>query len=171
MAFKSRVKVRDSDPGFRKLRKRFKGPDRVDIGVFGEKVAGKTDKDGNEIDLVIIAASNEFGTDTIPERSFMRAGVDENKKEFETFLAKGSFAVIAGKLSKRQLIGRLGLLGVKKIQEKIESGPFKANKPKTVQRKGSSKPLIDTGRLRQSITHRLAEEGAAGKIASIKGSI
>ena len=159
MAFKSKVRVRDSDPGFKKLRKKFSGPDRVDVGVFGAKVAGKTDKDGKAIDLVVIAASNEFGTNTIPERSFMRAGVDENKKEFEAFLEKGTFNVIAGKLSKRQLIGRLGLLGVKKIQEKIESGPFKANKPATVKRKGSSKPLIDTGRMRQSITHRIADKG------------
>ena len=55
MAFKSRVKVRDSDPGFKKLIKRLTGPDRVDIGVFADQGS----------DLVIKAASNEFGTSTI----------------------------------------------------------------------------------------------------------
>lgn len=33
-------------------------------------------------------------------------------------------------------------------------------KPETIKRKGSSKPLIDTGRLRNSITHKVEEDKA-----------
>lgn len=151
MALKSRIKIRDSDPGFKKLRKRFEGPDRVDVGVFGEQGSA----------AVIKAASNEFGTDKIPERSFIRAGTDEAKDEFLKFLKDGTFEVLKGKTTKRRLIGRLGLLGVRKIQEKIDGGPFKPNAPETIKRKGSSRPLIDEGNMKKSITYRL--EGTVKK--------
>lgn len=147
MAFKSRVKVRDSDPGFKKLLKRLSGPDRVDIGVFAEQGS----------DLVIKAAANEFGTSTIPERSHLRAGIDEGKREIENAVVNSYNRIFAGKTKKADEIGRLGLLGTALVVKKIDKGPFKANKPKTVQRKGSSKPLIDTGRLRQAYTHRVVK--------------
>ena len=170
-SFKAKVRIKDTDPGFRKLRKRFKGPSKVDVGVFGEQGS----------DIVMIAATNEFGTDSagknknvvIPERSFIRAGTDEAKDEFRKFLRDGTIKVLKGKLTKRQLIGRLGLLGEKKIKEKMVAGPFVPNAPSTMRKKGKgkgvafseiatkqtgsgvNKPLIDTGRLRGSITSRI----------------
>lgn len=179
-SFKAKVRIKDTDPGFRKLRKRFKGPSKVDVGVFGEQGS----------DIVIIAATNEFGTDSagknknvvIPERSYIRSATDEAKDEFRKFLRDGTIKVLKGKLTKRQLIGRLGLLAERKIREKIEKGPFIPNAPSTMRAKakggkgtafseiatkttslGVNKPLIDTGRLRSSITTRLA-----GKV-KIKG--
>jgi hypothetical protein len=145
MAFKSRVRIRDSDPGFRKLRKRFEGPDKVDVGVFGEQGS----------DLVIKAASNEFGTNRIPERSFIRSAIDESKDEFRNFLRDGTIKVLKGKMTKRRLIGLLGLLGIEKIQEKITDGPFVPNAPSTIKAKGSSSPLIHHAILKGSITSRL----------------
>jgi hypothetical protein len=164
MASRVKVKVKDSDPGFRKLRKRFKGPDSVDVGVFGEQGS----------DLVIYTASNEFGTDKIPERSFLRAGTDEAKGEFKRFLRKGTLEVLRGRSTKTKLIGRLGLLGQKKVVEKINTGSFTPNAPSTMRAKarggkgtafseivtkktslGVNRPLIDTGRMRASITTRL----------------
>lgn len=147
MAFKAKVRVRDSDPGFKKLKKRLKGPDRVDIGIFA--------KQGS--DLVIQAASNEFGTSRIPERSHLRAGIDEGKEKINSFIASSFSRMFAGKSTKIIELGRLGLLGTSLVVGKINKGPFKPNKPKTVQRKGSSKPLIDTGRLRASYTHRVVK--------------
>lgn len=49
-----------------------------------------------------------------------------------------------------------------KIKEKITlSDPeWPPLKPETVKRKKSSKPLIDTGRLRNSITHKIEEDKA-----------
>lgn len=49
-----------------------------------------------------------------------------------------------------------------KIKEKItHSDPeWPPLKPETIKRKRSSKPLIDTGRLRNSITHKIEENAA-----------
>lgn len=147
MAFKSKVKVRDSDPGFKKLLKRLTGPDRVDIGVFAEQGS----------DLVIKAASNEFGTSTIPERSHLRAGIDEGKREIENAVVNSYNRIFAGKTKKIDELGKLGLLGTALVVKKINKGPFTPNKPKTILRKGSSKPLIHTGNLRQAYTHRVVK--------------
>lgn len=146
-SFKARVRVRDSDPGFKKLKKRLKGPDRVDIGVFA--------KQGS--DLVIYAAANEFGTSRIPERSHLRAGIDEGKEKIDKFIASSFNRMFAGRSTKVIELGRLGLLGTSLVVGKINKGPFVKNKPSTIQQKGSSKPLIDTGRLRASYTHRIVK--------------
>lgn len=146
-SFKARVRVRDSDPGFKKLKKRLKGPDRVDIGVFA--------KQGS--DLVIYAASNEFGTSRIPERSHLRAGIDEGKEKIDKFIASSFSRMFAGKSTKIIELGRLGLLGTSLVVGKINKGPFVKNKPSTIRAKKSSKPLIDTGRLIASYNHRIVK--------------
>ena len=49
-----------------------------------------------------------------------------------------------------------------KIKEKITEGDpsWASLKPETIKRKGSSKPLIDTGKLRASITHKVENSKA-----------
>lgn len=152
----ARFRIKDSDPGFKRLKKNLKGPDSVDIGVFA--------KQGSE--LVIYAATNEFGTDragpnrniAIPERSFLRAGIDENRRDLKKFAAKKALDVVTGKLSKKVALSQLGLLAQAKVLMKIIRGPFVPNKPSTIIAKGSSKPLINTGRLRQSISFEVGRK-------------
>ena len=83
--------VRDSDPGFKKFKRQLKGgPDAVNIGLFGEQGS----------DLVIYAASNEFGTEKNPERSFLRSTVDEKKQTFKKFIDRN-------KMFERDLKGKI----------------------------------------------------------------
>ena len=46
------------------------------------------------------------------------------------------------------------------IQESITEGAWEPNAPSTVAKKKSSKPLIDTGRMRQSVNYIIRERGA-----------
>lgn len=125
----------------------------INVGVFGEQGS----------DLVILAATNEFGTDragagrniTIPERSFIRSTMLENRSLFQKFIKAGIIQIMNGEITSTLFLNRLGLLVQSKIQQKINSGPFEPNAPSTIARKKSAQPLIDTGRLRQSITYRL----------------
>jgi hypothetical protein len=135
----------DNDPGFKKLIKRTKGPDNVDVGVFANQGS----------DLVIYAASNEFGTNEIPERSFLRAGIDEGRRRLQEFAKSQAVRVLLGKIKKKNALKLLGLKAEEGVIRKIDKGPFKPNAPATIKKKGSSKPLIDTGRLRQAITSRV----------------
>ena len=46
------------------------------------------------------------------------------------------------------------------IQRKIVDGTFEPNAPSTIRKKGSSRPLIDTGRMRQSVNFIIRRKGA-----------
>lgn len=52
----------------------------------------------------------------------------------------------------------LGIAGVEQIQEAFDTegfGEWQPNAPQTIARKGSDKPLIDTGRLRGAVTYEV----------------
>jgi len=129
------------------------GPNAIHVGVFGEQGS----------DLVIYAASNEFGTEVagrnrdmrIPERSFIRDGLLEKQREIKEFIQEIYPLVLSKQITKTDMLHRLGQFVTRAIQTKIVLGPFEANKASTIAKKKSSRPLIDTGRLRQSITYKL----------------
>ena len=51
-----------------------------------------------------------------------------------------------------------GVIAVRAVQDKITTGPFAPLQPRTVRRKGSSKPLMTPGQLRQAVTFVVREE-------------
>lgn len=149
--------VRDTGGhGVKALQKRLRQmKKRVLVGV----PAGKTEPDGTS--TAKIAAIHEFGAPerNIPERSFLRSGIRENLPVL-TELSKGLLPrVVEGVMGEEHALGILGTVAASKVQDKIVSGPFTPNAPRTVARKGSDKPLIDTGSLRQSITYVVESGG------------
>jgi hypothetical protein len=110
-------------------------------------------KDGAPI--AVIAAVQEFGSadGRIPERSFLRVplrqNVDAFKKQWRALIPK----VVRGELTMHQMMSQIGAKAASVSQEAIEEGIAPGNAESTKKRKGSSKPLIDTGALRQSITY------------------
>ena len=156
---KMNVDIKDSGmDDFTKRMKKLRGS--VDIGVFGEQ-------DSEE---VIIAGANEFGTDragrdhnvVIPQRSFLRSTLDEEKETTRKQVDKAKVDVVIGKVDKKKFLNRLGLWFVGKVQAKILAGgePFIENAESTKAdklKRGREwpQPLNDQGRLRQSITHKV----------------
>jgi len=53
-------------------------------------------------------------------------------------------------------LNRVGVVAVGEVQEQIRRGDYKPNAESTIARKGSDKPLIDKGRLIQSISYEVA---------------
>ena len=99
-----------------------------------------------------IALWHELGLG-VPQRSWLRAWFDGNtrkliRKAQESFKKKGVNA---------KGLNLLGLWIVGEIQQRIADGIRPSNAESTIARKGSSKPLIDTGQFRTSITHRLVD--------------
>jgi hypothetical protein len=121
-------------------------------GVFVGVPAGKSDEESGT-PLAVIGAYNEFGTSTIPERSFLRVPLRANQAEFATVFRNQLPLVAQGELTLLQLMEQLGARAVSVSQGAISEGIQPANDPATVRQKGSSTPLVDTGRLRQSITY------------------
>ena len=142
--------IKDIDRGYSGFVKGFTALDGygVTIGIHAEE--------GSE--LAIIAASQEFGTDSIPERSFLRATLDEQDGAYREATADAIRSVLDGKRSAKVALERLGLRVVRDVQGKIRSGIDPALAPSTIDKKRSSKPLIDTGRLLRSITYQVRRE-------------
>ena len=119
----------------------------VYIGLPGESTDAET---------LIAAASNEFGTDTIPERSFLRSTVDENAGAYLSDLAEDVVRVAEGRGSNlTTVLKRTGQRASDDVKRKIVSLRSPPNAAATVAKKGSDNPLIDTGRLLQSITYKV----------------
>lgn len=115
-----------------------------------------TEADGT--DICDIAAWNELGTENIPSRPFLRMSVDENVDKINNFLQSQKNALLSGK-DAEQVLKEIGLFQKDLIQEKITEGSFVPNSEITIERKGSSKPLIDTGRMRRSVNYVIKKKG------------
>ena len=112
---------------------------------------------GEPATVLDVAIFNEFGTDTIPERSFLRGWFDESEKGLRDDAGKMMQSVIHGQRTRDQILELLGQRSVGQIQERIASGIEPDNAPSTIRQKGSSTPLVDTGVLRSSITYEVTE--------------
>lgn len=134
---------------------------RVKLSKAEQKEGGPTHKykkgrtKGSNANLADVATWMEFGTHSIPERPFMRQAFDANHDSISSFI-RGQYAqVVDGKKSVEMGLKSIGVFFEGVVKRTIVSGKFKALTQRTIKRKGSSKPLIDTGRLRQSITHEV----------------
>lgn len=100
---------------------------------------------------------NEFGTSTIPSRSFIRSTFDANRSIYEQM---ADDAINDALLRGKRLRGGFTKIAVKMtadIKKKITKLRIPPNAPSTVKAKGSSNPLIDTGALRNAVRWRVRE--------------
>ena len=118
----------------------------VAIGFF----ASAKYEDGTPV--AHVAHSHEYGLG-VPERAFFRASVRKMETELlgtlRDDLDSEKMAV------SEKLADKLGAQGAGIVQETISNvdySPAPPLSPETIERKGSSTPLIDTGRMRQSVT-------------------
>lgn len=132
------------------------GRHAVQVGVVGSEAANEA---APGITLARIAGVHEFGAAIqtrfgvilIPERSFIRSTIAENKN-YSSLIAKLVESVLDGRRTEKQALETFGARASADMKKRIAAGIEPPNAPSTIARKGSSKPLIDTGRLRQSIT-------------------
>lgn len=117
---------------------------------------GDASEDG--VDMCDIAAWNELGTERSPSRPFLRNSVDENESKINSFLKSKKQDIIRGQ-SAEKILKEIGIFQKDLIQEKITEGSFTPNAEVTIKKKGSDKPLIDTGRMRQSVNYVITKKG------------
>lgn len=116
-------------------------------------------QDENGVDICDIAAFNELGTSKIPSRPFLRDSVDNNEAKINSFLQKRTQDIANG-ASAEKILKQIGVFQKGLVQEEIVNGSFVPNSEATIRRKGSSKPLIDTGRMRQSVNYQIKMKGS-----------
>lgn len=140
-----------------RIRRGLEGPKHVKVGF----------PQGTDAEQLQKAVWNEFGTaggasgggwgGPIPERPFMRNAMRDNAGKYRRFVVSEAKKILAGQAEMRRTLNRLGLVAVGDVQTSIANLSSPPNSPVTIERKGSSNPLIDTGAMRQSVTHKVED--------------
>lgn len=136
--------------GIKGLSKRAKGL----AGVVKVGVLTGTGEHPNSDGALIseIAHWMEFGTIDIPARPFMRTAIGNHMPEYVQ-ITKDSFKMVQkDQMSPKDFHGIIGEKVKSDIQREIVWGFFEPNALSTILAKNSSRPLVDTGIMRQSIS-------------------
>jgi hypothetical protein len=167
----SNVTIQDTN-NIDRIKRNLRDLDRKSINVG---LTGSADSE-----LVMIAGVHEFGTEiqvtdkmrkwfaangfplkksttkiVIPERSFLRSGYDENIDDIADKIEELVPQVLENRVAPSTFMDMIGLEFAGLIQKKLRDLRNPANSSMTTQRKGSTNPLIDTGRLVGAIRHEI----------------
>lgn len=164
-----RFDFRDTDKGWNALVQELKamhgGGTYVKVGVFG----GTRDRrPGEKIGNVELATIHEYGAKggIIPKRSFLRDTFDIKREQWNVLFKTLLIAKFAKKPDRDfsaiiKILKLVGLKMVDDVKKRITTGAGIPPKLKqaTIDRKGSDRPLVDTGRLLNSITYVVVKQG------------
>lgn len=117
----------------------------------------------DETPVATVAAWNEYGTSVSPARPFMRPTIKEQKDKWIETIKKGVQRVVLNKETAFDTLDRVGRQAAADIQTKISSIYSPPNAPSTIKRKGSAKPLIDTGYMLASVSSAVNKAGSEFK--------
>lgn len=163
-----------------KVSKNFKGFDELvkrvtplkdleaHVGILASKGGSETHhaaaEKGSQITLLELAAIHEFGSPAanIPERSFIRSTFNNpaGQAELKDVYAKLAKAVVNGKMTAAKAVELLGMKMQAMVKNTIMLGEGvpPPNAPATIEAKGSSRPLVDTGQLVGAITYEVRKK-------------
>lgn len=147
------VKIKDKDHGFQRIQLDMKGlrGRSVKVGIMGnEQVDG--------VSVIDYAVYNEFGTSRgIPARPFMSKTAELHTDDITNFTAALVGRIIDGKISDDTALHNIGMKYQSYMQQTIRDAKSWAapNSPRTIAKKGSSSPLIDTGRMVGSVRYEV----------------
>lgn len=128
---------------------------KVEIGYFGKMHKPSiTSKRARPIALKDLAAIHEFGLG-VPKRPFIEPALKENRRKYILHVGRQLTPVIRRRKSLDKVWQEVGTIAVMDIQKYMLTASFTPLAPSTIKRKGSSKPLIETGQMRQSITYKV----------------
>lgn len=145
-----------NDTKVRGLGALFAGIDKLGVRI-GLPDSESTAK--GELTLAQLGLVHEFGIPGhIPARPFLSQGMARAKASALRIMGalvaklKTDSTPAAFKLAAKSILEKVGAFVANDVKKGIATGGFAPNAKSTEERKGSTKPLIDTGLLRQSIT-------------------
>lgn len=146
------MSVIDKDLGYKVILGRLEHlQGTVKVGFFSD-----SGEEPNGVTVAEVATYNEYGTGRIPARPFMRQTVDAKQGDWAN-LAQNVEKRVVGGMGIHQGLELIGIKAKGDTQEMIDKGDFAPNAPATIRRKKSSHPLIDTGRMRASVSFKVEE--------------
>ena len=140
---------------------------KVAVG-FPSDSPGSTASHGNGMNNVQVALANEIGSapgvrPVVPSRPFVKQAFSGSKRDpFLRNMKKMLGMISQGNMSTLIALERIGRMGESRVKEEITHGQFAPNTAFTVNKKGSDKPLIDSGKMRAAVTYKVRMRGTAG---------
>jgi phage gpG-like protein len=132
---------------------------KIKVGILGPKDARKDDDAaGSNASIGLI---HEFGTEHMPQRSFLRFPLTEkfheylekswllNKKDLDAAIKEGGFTKIYKKV---------GVIAETVIIDAFDSGGFGKWEPSNMKNKKNHQTLVETQQLRNSITSEVESD-------------
>lgn len=136
-------------------------PASITVGIHGEEGA-ETEGDTT---VATIANAHEFGLG-VPRRSFLRSWAEENAGRNAGILSRALERCARGDATYPQTLHSIGSVFVADCRLRIARGQIgPALSPETVDRKGSSTPLLDTGQLSAAIRYKFEAKADLGATA------
>lgn len=130
------------------------GKPKVYIGVPASKNGIHKD---SKINMATLLALHVLGAPSrgIPQRDPLRPPLIANTQRYTDLMAQGIKNALADGTDPNAVYEKIGIVAVNDVNDYFVSGSFKPLNQKTIDRKGSSKPLIDTEELRGAITYEV----------------
>lgn len=117
----------------------------VDVGVL-------------DPDVAIYAAVHEYGSSDghTPPRRWLTKGIEDNGMAVQAAMAATATAILDQRVTKAKAVDNLGADVADIVRAHVNSANFPPPlKTETVRRKGHAKAMVDSGKMMESITHRV----------------
>ncbi|MCZ6161935.1 hypothetical protein [Campylobacter ureolyticus] len=122
-------------------------------------ITQKSDKRSDGMNNATLAMIHEFGSPkhNIAERSFLRVPLSQNQEQILSLAKEEICKALSSGTSVIRPLEEIGVFSSNLCKMAITDGLTPALKPATIKRKKSSKPLIDTSNLLNSITWEIRD--------------
>lgn len=153
------MSVHDDSRGMNDLERRLGQLAGLEVRVG---VLQPTPSEDGESTVAVVAAAHEYGTSTVPQRSFLGRTVDGEREAIAALQARALDRVVAGEADPRRAAGEVGAAVAGMVQRTIRSSVPPPLKPETARRKGHERTLIETGQLLKSIAFEVGPREGGG---------
>lgn len=127
------------------------------VGWFESDVYGS---ENDNLPVAQVAKWNEEGSESNPTRPFIRVGfmAPIKKGMYDGYFIESIQRIAEGKSTFTQEYRKLGPIAKQDLQEVIEGWTTPPNSPVTIALKGRDDPLVDTGKMHDSVGWQVGDE-------------
>ena len=142
-----------------RLQRRYSDASKIIKVGFPEGTEAVTVSYPNGTRVVDVAVGNEYGTDNVPARPFLSLSSADINNQCAPILEQSVVALNNNNTQQYdQLLDAAGSVAAGIVKQQITDLRSPPNAQSTIERKGSSNPLIDTGLMRQTVTYKMVDK-------------
>jgi len=160
------VQITYRDTGASRVAEQLEQLGQLSLTIGYQGATALTLYDRGNVNVATVALYQEFGTQTIPARPFMRRSVRENLNELQQEIGEAFASVARLEQTAIAAMDSIGRFMAEKMAEAIDTAPTWAVPLvlSAVAKKGHADPLFETGLMRESISWAVRTGGPMGSV-------